>query len=267
LARRKPRRRFAGALLTCGFVFSGCAAHVPQALPDVLVGLNGHTLRLHLANAGAPASQPLLVFVSGDGGMHRKDLDAYRHLASWGYPTAGFDARDYVTHLGTESNTTTPDRLAADYARIIDTARRTLRLAADHPVVLVGVSRGAGLSVVAAPHLRPAVEGVVVVALTREEEYVRWYRRLPLLREPRAVMVNVYEYLSQLGDLPLAVIQSTRDHYLPAAAARALFGPDSTRRHFEAIDARNHSFAGARTRLYSAMRSALEWVESAIPSR
>jgi pimeloyl-ACP methyl ester carboxylesterase len=254
-------------MLTCALASSGCASHVLRARPDTLVGLNGHSLRLHLANAAPPASQPLLVFASGDGGMHRKDLDAYRRLASWGYPMVGFDARDYVTHLGGASDTTTPERLAADYARIIAAARQTLQLPADRAVILVGVSRGAGLSVVAAPYLRPAVAGVVAIALTREEEYVRWYRRLPLLREPRSVMVNVYEYLSQLGDLPLAVVQSTHDKYLPAAAARDLFGPDSARRRLEAVEARNHSFAGARPRMYAAIRAALEWVESAIPQR
>ena len=73
-------------------------------------------------------------------------------------------------------------------------------------------------------------------------------------------MVDVYEYLPRLGDLPIAVIQSTRDNYLPAAAARALFGPDTARRRFHAINAGNHSFSGARSELYAAMRSALVWV-------
>lgn len=247
--------------IVAGVLASGCAAHVPPGLPDRFISLNGHAMRLHLANRAA-APRPLIVFSSGDGGMHRSDLDAYRHLASWGYPTVGFDSRDYVTHLPAGSETTTPERLAADYLRIIDTARESLGLDADHRVILVGVSRGAGLSVVAAPHLRQTLEGVLAIALTREEEYVRWYRRLPLLREPRAVMVDVYEYLSQLGDLPLAVVQSTHDKYLPADAARRLFGPDSSRRRLSAVDARNHNFGGARDRLYAAMQTALDWIQS-----
>ena len=238
--------------------------HVRPAVPDRLVTLNGHALTLHFANAASAPSRPLLVFATGDAGMRRKDRDAYEHIASWGYPIVGFDSRDYVTHLGSGAEaTTTPSRLAEDYLRIIAAARDALQLAATRPVVLVGVSRGAGLSVVAAGELRSSLAGVVAVALTQEEEYVRWYRRLRLPRnEPRRpVMVDVYEYLAQLQDLPLAVIQSTRDNYLPAAAARALFGPDTTRRWFQAIDARNHSFRGARARLYAATRSALAWIE------
>ena len=192
--------------------------------------------------------------------MHRKDLDLYRHLDAWGYPLVGFDARDYVKHLG-PSDTTTPARLAEDYRAVIAAARETLRLDRARPVVLVGVSRGAGLSVVAAGELRDAISGVVAIALTREEEYVRWYRRLFVLPR-REVMVDVEEYLPQLGDLPLAVVQSSRDNYLPGADARVLLGPDGPRRWLQIIEARNHSFSGARQAMYEATRRAIGWIES-----
>ena len=239
----------------------GCAAHPAPALPDQFVSLNSHSLRLHFENGNAAPARPLLVYATGDGGMHRKDLDTYRHLAALGDPIVGFDARDYVKHLGTPSATTTPERLAEDYTRIIERARGALGVDDHRPVVLVGVSRGAGLSVVAAGRLCSAIAGVVAVALTQEEEYVRWYRHLPrphVARQP--VMVDVYDYLGQLGDLPVAVVQSTHDHYLPAAKARDEFGPDTTYRWLQPIDAANHNFGGARDRMYDAIQSALTWV-------
>jgi pimeloyl-ACP methyl ester carboxylesterase len=246
------------------FVFlaiSGCATHARPAVPDQLLALNSHSLRLHFANRAAPAGRPLLVYATGDGGMHRKDLDTYRHLAALGDPIVGFDARDYVKHLGTHSPTTTPERLADDYGLIIARARQALGLTGHHPVVLVGVSRGAGLAVVAAARLRDVITGVVAVALTQEEEYVRWYRHLPLPHEPhRAVMVDVYEYLADLGDVPIAVVQSTHDRYLPASKARAQFGPDTASRWFQSIEAANHNFGGARNRMYEAIRAAVTWV-------
>jgi len=125
-------------------------------------------------------------------------------------------------------------------------------------VVLVGVSRGAGLTVVAAGRLRDSISGVVAVALTQEEEYVRWYRHLASPHPP--VMVDVYEYLSELGDLPIAVVQSTRDQYLPAAKAREQFGPDTSSRWLQDIDAADHNFGGARSQMYAAVQSALNWV-------
>jgi len=237
---------------------SGCAAHPPPAVPDQLVSLNNHSLRLHLENADPSSHRPLLVYATGDGGMHRKDLATYRHLAALGDPIVGFDARDYVTHLGKDTPTTTPERLANDYSQIIARARQALGVDAHRAVVLVGVSRGAGLTVVAAGRLRDSISGVVAVALTQEEEYVRWYRHLASPHPP--VMVDVYEYLSELGDLPIAVVQSTRDQYLPAAKAREQFGPDTSSRWLQDIDAANHNFGGARSQMYAAVQSALNWV-------
>lgn len=254
------------AILLALTLSAGCGIYrAPHVVPpgvnaDRLITLNGHALRLHIADARTRAGVPLLMYATGDGGWHRKDLDLYRHLVAWGYPVAGFDAHDYVTHLGAEP-TTTPGRVARDYQTMIDAARETLELPESVPVVLVGVSRGAGLAVVAAgPRLlRGELAGLVVAGLTKEEEYVRWYRRLGRRRlAGTREMVQVYDYLPRLGPLPITVIQSTRDNYLPAASARALFGPDGPGRRLIAIDARNHSFGGARDRLYTEVEAALE---------
>jgi hypothetical protein len=244
------------------------------SIADRRIVLNDHPLRLHFTRGERGADRPLLVYATGDGGWHRKDLAAYHHLGALGYPTVGFDAHDYVTHLGARQ-TTTPRRLAADYARIIASAKETLDLPADYPVVLVGVSRGAGLSVVAAGQrgLRPSIAGVLAVALTKEEEYVTLFHvsHGPGGGRPAAVpeMVAVYDYLPRLADTPLAVVQSTRDHYLPADPARALFGPDTPYRWFQPVEARNHSFGGARAQLYDAMQRSLRWLAqlSARPPR
>lgn len=260
---RTAGTRASALLLPVMLAFTGCATHAPPIVPDEFVSLNNHSLRLHFDNANTRGSLPLLVYATGDGGMHRKDLDTYRHLAALGNPIVGFDARDYVKHLGHDSATTTPERLAADYAKIIERARQALAIGAHRPVVLVGVSRGAGLAVVAAGRLCDAIDAVVAVALTQEEEYVRWYRHLlPPHATDRPVMVDVYEYLAQLDHLPLAVIQSTHDQYLPAAKARKQFGPDNGHRWFQSIEANNHNFGGAREQMYAALQAALNWIST-----
>lgn len=258
---REARSRRVALVILFALALSGCATHPAPAVPDQFVSLNSHSLRLHFRNADALPTRPLLVYATGDGGMHRKDLDTYRHLAALGDPIVAFDARDYVRHLGKDTATTSPERLAHDYSAIIARGREALGLDAHCPIVLVGVSRGAGLAVIAAGQLRDSISGVVAVALTREEEYVRWYRHLPRPHETHTpVMVDVYEYLAQLGDLPIAVVQSTHDQYLPAAQAREQFGPDTPSRWLQAIEANNHNFSGARARMYEAVRSALDWV-------
>ncbi|MEO8075773.1 MAG: alpha/beta hydrolase [Acidobacteriota bacterium] len=268
---RRPRTVLVAALLGL-VVCAGCRLPLRPALPEGGASLerqlvlNGHRLRLHMHQPGTAAARPLLVYATGDGGWAGKDLGAYRALAGSGDPVVGFDAHDYVRNLGAGlASTTTPARLAHDYQAIIAAAEEAMHLPAGGPVVLVGVSRGAGLSVVAAgaASLRPTLHGVLAVALTREEEYARWRKPIrPMARRRVPVMIQLYDYLPRLGSLPIAVIQSTNDDYLPAAAARALFGPDTPSHRLVAIQARNHSFAGARDKMYDAMAEALEWIDA-----
>jgi len=220
------------------------------------VTLNGYSLTLHLTASAASNTRPLVIYATGDGGWHGKDLDLFRHLASWGYAIAGFSAPQYVKHLRGEDLTTTPARLARDYGTIIDAAERSLGMDSSTKVILVGVSRGAGLSVTAAgqPSIQPLLDGVVVMGLTKEEEHVRWRRRR------QSTELEIYPYLPRLANLPLAVIQSTHDNYLPASRARDLFGADTDRRQLHAIEAKNHSFSDARSALYETLRSSLQWV-------
>ena len=80
-------------------------------------------------------------------------------------------------------------------------------------------------------------------------------------------MLELYDYLPSLGNLPISVIQSTHDHYLPAKAARALFGPDGARRQLHAIEARDHSFSDARSEMYDAVETSIQWIEGlALPA-
>jgi pimeloyl-ACP methyl ester carboxylesterase len=244
-------------------VHHGAAARpgAPPPFNQVLI-LNGHGLTLHLAGAAA-SSLPLLVFATGDGGWRGKDLEIFQKLVAWGYPAVGFSAPEYIKYLRGDEETTTPPRLANDYAAIVDAARAALKLPAATRVVIVGVSRGAGLAVVAAGQraLRNQLAGVVAIALTKEEEHVRWFRLTQGMPRDRVrVMLDIYEYLPRLGPVPISVIQSTHDNYLPAEAARALFGADTNRRRFHAIEARNHSFSGARDTLYETLQGSLDWL-------
>jgi pimeloyl-ACP methyl ester carboxylesterase len=242
---------------------------------DRTMTLYDHPLELHLARpAQLQPGMPLLFYATGDGGWRGKDVDAYRRLIRWGYPVAGFSAPSYLSHLGFVSGTTTPARLAGDYQRLIEFAKQVLNLPASTRTVLVGVSRGAGLAVVAAGRreLNVQLAGVLAVALTKEEEFVRQYQVKPGLTPAdmptrELVEFQTYEYLDRLRALPLVVIQSTGDNYLPAASARTLFGPDTDLRRFVSIESRDHSFDGAREALYVQMADALTWMSTRSPSR
>ncbi len=261
-------------------LLAACGYHVPIGPnpPQQItrrITLHTRAMDVHFAMPHGPGpSRPLILYATGDGGWRGKDLDAFRALMQWGYPLAGFSAPEYLKDMTTVADTTTPQKLALDYARLIVFAKDVLGLPPRTPVILVGVSRGAGLAVVAAGQLdvREQLAGVLAVALTKEEEYVRHYRwlrgNLPKgTRRRELVTLETYEYLPRLQDLPLVVIQSTRDNYLPASEARQLFGPDTATRQFHAVDARNHSFGGAREELYRQMQSALAWIQAVSTER
>jgi pimeloyl-ACP methyl ester carboxylesterase len=236
------------------------------------ITLYDHPLEVHFARPRQILPlRPMLLYATGDGGFHGNDRAIFDALASFGYPVAGFSARNYLKNLGYVADTTTPQRLAIDYRRLIEFSEKSLELPPNTPVILVGVSRGAGLAVVAAGQrmVRNGLAGVLAIALTKEEEYVRHYRVRPGRTPPgmprrELVMIETYEYLPRLSSLRVSVIQSTRDNYLPADEARQLFGPDTADRQLHPIKAWDHSFAGARDELYARMEQSLDWISSVL---
>jgi len=74
--------------------------------------------------------------------------------------------------------------------------------------------------------------------------------------------VLAYVRLKSAYDVPIAVIQSTNDHYLPATEASTLFGPDTGMRRFRAVKAASHGFRGAHDAMLLELDNALDWIES-----
>ncbi len=222
--------------------------------------LHDHGLKVHLSMPGAPRTDRhlLVLYATGDAGWFGKDLAIFNEVAAWGYPAAGFSAREYVHHIG--QTPLRPRDVATDFMSIISAAKKGLRLPSETRVILVGKSRGAGLAVSAAgnPELKGELDGVLAVGLTKEEEYV--HRRERGTRPPQFVMLQTYPHLPALGTLPVAVIQSSNDQYVPAAEARKLFGPDTDVRRFVPVEADDHNFSGSLDTMYAEMERAFHWI-------
>jgi fermentation-respiration switch protein FrsA (DUF1100 family) len=254
--------RFVVLVTLAALCLSGCApalsrSRVRPVTSETFVRLHDHDLKLHLTAPRGDARPLLLVYATGDAGWWGKDRAIYEQLTAWGYAVVGFSAREYVHHLGKDA--LLPREVAADYDAIIRRAASSLGLSQGTRTVLIGKSRGAGLAVAAAgaQMLRPQLAGVLAVGLTGEEEYVHRLRRA---RPRQLVMLQTYSYLPQLGAIPVAVIQSTRDSYVPAEEARRLFGPDTASRELVAIESHDHNFGGAVDRLYDEMERSLQWL-------
>jgi fermentation-respiration switch protein FrsA (DUF1100 family) len=260
------------ALMLC---LSGCSCrlYVPESETRIQTRasmmLNGYPFELRLSKSpGVPSENVLVIYATGDGGWSGLGTDMFNWLASWNYPVAGFSSRSYLHNLGyvSEAGTTTPRLLASDYESIIAFAERQLDLPSSTPIILVGVSRGAGLSVVAAGagNIHKPLAGLLAIALTKEEEHVlhRERRRNPSdgQRSRSRVVIETYRYLNRLGPFPVMVLQSTHDRYLPAEEARKLFGPDSEIRKLRAVEATNHSFHNGCQILHQDAENALRWM-------
>jgi len=241
---------------------AACAAGTPASAPalsaeaDVL--LHGHPLTLHLTLTPQHPTSPLILYATGDGGWQGSDKDLFDEMARWGYPVAGFSASDYVHHLGEGVEALPVADAAEDYSHMIRTAADALNLPDDTRVVLVGYSRGAGLDVAVAgqPEIRARLDGVIAIALTREEEYLQ-----TLAADGGMTMLLTYPALAPIGDaVRVAVIQSTHDDYVPAAEARTLFGPDTPSRTLRPIESADHTFDGAVASLYREMASCFDWI-------
>jgi hypothetical protein len=246
----------------------GCAAglrdvpvgSVRLQIVETSVRLHQHDLTIRLS-AGRGLRAPLVLYGTGDGGWRGGDAELFERLVAWGFPSAGFNAREYVSHLEGGAPTETPDVLAADMTALVETAARELMVAGDTPFVFVGKSRGAGLAVAAAtaPSLHARLKGVLAIGLTREEEYVSAVPAHQPAGSP-PVMFETYAALAQLAEIPVAVIQSTRDGYITAADARELVGPDTATRRLRPIESDGHNFGGAVDAMYAEMRRSFDWI-------
>jgi hypothetical protein len=240
-------------------VFTTAAVHLP----------NG-SLDLHFAAPATPRpGTPLVLYASGDGGWFGSAVGMFRAIAAEGYPTVGFSSRAFL-RLGRGRHTPGRGQASRVYEAILAEARTRLGLPEDTPVVLTGWSRGASLATVTAAPLarRMHVRGVVAIGLSARDDLAADDQASdddPSLA-PAASQAGAYDLfrlLRALAPRRSAVIQATRDGYLPAAAARALLGPDTEARRFFTVDARNHRFSGATEAFEAALRDALAWVSQA----
>lgn len=245
-------------LVALAVTLAGCATATIRRdgpiLSETRVVLRGHTFDVHLALRPGPRRSPLLLYATGDGGWWGGDKDVFTHLARWGYPVAGFSARAYVHQLK-HHLALGPADVSRDFAEILRAAEAALGLPASTPIILIGKSRGAGLDVAVAgggPAVFP-LAGLVAIGLTAEEEFVH-------RADDPATMLETYGTLPTLGALPIAVVQSNGDQYVPADRARQLFGPDSATRTLRPVSSTDHNFNGARDLMYDQVKECLEWI-------
>jgi pimeloyl-ACP methyl ester carboxylesterase len=211
---------------------------------------------------GTRGKRPVVV-TSGDGGWVHLAPHIASVLASRGFFVVGFDARDYLSRFTTATSTLSQADVPGDYRAVVDFAAAG---SADRPV-LVGVSEGAGLSLLAATGgaLRQQLRGVIVVGLPDVTE-LGWRWRDTVIyfthKAPNEPTFSTASVVDGVSPVPLAAIHSTHDEFAPIETIKAVMSRAKEPKRLWTIDAADHGFTDKRQEFDARLLEAFEWVGS-----
>jgi len=204
------------------------------------VTIRGHEQSLYLYG---PRNAPPVIVSSGDGGWIHLGPHVADVLAANGFFVVGFDVKAYLESFTSGKVTLRPADEPRDYKVLADFAARGVT----RKPILIGVSEGAGLSVLAAtdPQTRQAVAGVLALGLPNLNELGwRWRDSLIYLTHgvPNEPTFSVSAIIDRVHPAPLAAIHSTQDEFVPLAEAeRVLAGAHEPKRLW-VVDGATHLF-------------------------
>jgi pimeloyl-ACP methyl ester carboxylesterase len=225
------------------------------------IDIRGQKLALYVSGN---ADGPPVVVSSGDGGWVHLAPAVARILASKGFRVVGFDAKAYLSAFTRRDAHLTEDDIRSDFGILARYAGRV----SDPKPILVGVSLGAGLSVLAATDAenQRLVDGVIALGLPNQNE-LAWRFRDSLIyltkKAPREPSFMVEAVIDQVSPLPLAIIHSTHDEFEPLSVAERLLSIAREPKRLWVVEARNHRFSGAEAEVEQTLIEAIGWVRSA----
>ena len=231
------------------------------------VALADRELNLTYVTPVKPRSPVFLVlFATGDAGWFGVSGSIVKHLAEQGCYVTAYDSRELLSETKRSGKKESIADAAAAVESIITRSRRDLGLPETTPVIVTGFSRGANMVVftVAAKRLQSELAGAIAIALTREFDNLlapNPSELPPSVKLDEQGRIQTYPAIERAGSLPVAVIQSAGDKYVPAEESRRLFGPDSPTRRLYEVDARNHGFDGSKDEMLRDLDEALVWIE------
>ncbi len=255
------RQLVVAALLFPLLLAQVAAARGPRKVSFALRGVR-QTLYLYDPQPSR-ADPPVALVASGDGGWHLFITEIAEYLDRQGYPVVGLDVKNYLESLS-KSKALEPAQVTGDFAALVQFAENQFQAKS---AVLVGWSEGAGLAVLGGldPSVRLSLRGVVAIGLPELNELAwRWSDAVIYLthKVPNEPTFNSKDYVGKLAPLPLAMIQSTHDDFVPTATAREIFARAQEPKQFVLIDAQSHGFEGQREAFWQALDRALAWFEA-----
>lgn len=225
--------------------------------------VRGHVQSVHLY--GVTNAQPVIVS-SGDGGWIHLGPHVAELLAAHGYFVVGFDVRAYLSSFTTSTNRLRVDDEPSDVRTISDYASRF----SHSKPILIGISEGAGLSVLAAsdPITQQSIAGVIGIGLPDRNE-LGWRLRDSIIYlthgVPNEPTFRASAVVGKVSPLPLALLHSTHDEYAPLADVQRMMGLGGEPKRLWTIPASDHRFSDNLSAFDRSLLEAIEWVRQNEP--
>jgi hypothetical protein len=222
------------------------------------VQVRGHAQSVHLY--GVTNARPIIVS-SGDGGWIHLGPHVARLLATHGYFVVGFDVRAYLTSFTSATATLEAGEEPSDFRSLSQYAARFVRT----KPILIGISEGAGLSVLAAsdPLAQRSIAGVIAIGLPdRNELGWRWRDSVIYLTHgvPNEPTFSAAALVGKVSPLPLALLHSTHDEFVPLSEAQRLLGLGGEPRRMWVVPACDHRFSDNLSEFDQRLLEAIDWV-------
>lgn len=243
-------------------VLLGIPGLVWAQTPDTIT-VRGHRIPVHLYG---PRAGPPVVVSSGDGGWIHLGPHVAEVLAAQGCFVVGVDVKAYLSSFTSGSSTLSPSDEPRDYAVIADYAAGGRGV----KPVLVGVSEGAGLSVLAAtdPDTKSRIAGVIGLGLPDINELGwRWKDAVIYVTHgmPNEPTFSTAAVVAKMAPVPLAAIHSTQDEYVPLAEAANVVERAGQPKRLWVVAAADHRFSNNLPEFDRRLIDALAWVRHPQP--
>lgn len=251
--------------VVCGSTIAALAASASLSWSQdrETVAIRGHQQSLYIY--GSPRGDPVIVS-SGDGGWIHLGPHVAEFLATRGFFVIGFDVKDYLSSFTSEHSTLRPEEEPADYRILTDIAKK----ATGRKPILIGVSEGAGLSVLAATDTatKADVTGVIGLGLPDLNELAwRWKDSLIYLshRAPNEPSFSAAAIVDRVTPLPLAAIHSTHDEFVPVTDVERVLNAANEPKRLWIVNASNHRFSDNLDEFDRQLLEAIAWVNAHAP--
>jgi fermentation-respiration switch protein FrsA (DUF1100 family) len=239
-------------------LIASLAASAAAAQSLETVTIRGKSQSVHVYGV---RGRPPVIVSSGDGGWLHLGPHVAEVLAAHGYFVVGFDAKAYLSSFTSGKVTLKPEDEPGDYRVLAAFAAR----GTNQRPVLVGVSEGAGLSVLAATDAatKSVISGVIGVGLPDMNELGwRWSDSAIYFThaDPNEPMFSVAKVIGHVSPLPMAAIHSTQDEFVPLDEIKRVMAAAREPKQLWIVKASNHRFSDNVTEFDRRLLEAMSWV-------